>query len=299
MLSFKIDSEQSILTLSVWGGGFFALTGLVWGMLAGSLAILFDAVYSLVSLGLSLLSLLALRLAQAPADTHFNFGRYLVEPLTIALKALVILLVCCVSLVLAVTSLLTGGREVAADIAMIFALVSVLGCLAVWSVMRRYLRDESSVLVEAESRQWLMDSVLSGAVLLGFAAAWLLDYLGYHAWAVYADPLMVVGASLYFMAVPVKMLRQAVAEVLMVTPGPKLRKQVYRLLAELDIHRSHCKMAKIGSHLMVEVEWPVESIHEIEGLVERIEAQLSELELEPMVRVNFHPADSDYWHADA
>lgn len=79
------------------------------GLASGSITILFDSGYSLLSLVLASLSLLALKQARKPADDHYPFGRLTVEPLAVLLKGVVIALVCLFSLVSALWSLMRGG----------------------------------------------------------------------------------------------------------------------------------------------------------------------------------------------
>ncbi|WP_278349835.1 cation diffusion facilitator family transporter, partial [Marinobacter nauticus] len=211
----SLARENLALTLSAVGAGLFALAGITWGLWVDSLVILFDGAYSLISLGLSLLSLYAARLVRRPANDDYPFGMGAVEPLVIAVKGLVIAVVCILSLVSAVVSLLQGGRAVAADMAMIFGAVNVVGCLAVWAYLRWSSLRNGSGLVQAEQRQWLMDSALSAAVMIGFGAAWLLERSHWAELAVYADPVMMLVISVYFMTVPVKMVLESVRELLL------------------------------------------------------------------------------------
>ena len=286
MSSLKTTSEQSVLVISAVGGGLFAVTALVWGLLSGSLAILFDGAYSLISLGLSLVSLVALRLAQAPANSHFNFGRPLAEPLAIAFKALVLLILCLGSAGLALHALLTGGREIQAGMAMGFAFVSLVGCAFIWLFLTRRQKKLDSSLVEAESKQWQMDTLLSGAVLLGFGLAWLLTFKGHQQWAAYADPGIVFLASGYFLMMPIKLLRQALSQILLASPEPQLRREVYRKVASLGIHRSQCRMARFGNHLLLEVDLPLHRLNRLQLTVEKVSARLQSLPVEPLVRLN-------------
>ena len=65
----------------------------VLGMLVGSLVIVFDGVYSLVSLLLTLLSLAVSRYISNPQRSQFPFGKAILEPAVIAIKGLVILVI--------------------------------------------------------------------------------------------------------------------------------------------------------------------------------------------------------------
>ncbi|MBE4503587.1 cation transporter, partial [Vibrio parahaemolyticus] len=79
------------------------------------------------------------------------------------------------SLYSAISALMTGGREVDTSIATIFGLVNVIGCGYAWWFMAKKSRRFSSGLIDAEKKQWQMDTLLSVAVTVGFIAAWLVS----------------------------------------------------------------------------------------------------------------------------
>ncbi len=130
-------NENRILTISALLASGFAAGGMVLGLLVGSIVIVFDGVYSLVSLLLTLLSLAASSYISKPSKSVFPFGKAVLEPIVIAIKAAVILVVVCFSLYSAISALMTGGREVDTSIATIFGLVNVIGCGYAWWFMAK------------------------------------------------------------------------------------------------------------------------------------------------------------------
>ncbi|GLS92102.1 cobalt-zinc-cadmium resistance protein [Psychromonas marina] len=200
--SVRIKKERHLLLFSSLIALLFALTGISLGWWMGSLVILFDGAYSFFSLALTLVSLAAAAYINRPTNTA---NPAFVENAVIAFKGAVITLMCLFSLYSALVALFSGGQEVDANIALIFAVVNVVGCTLSYLVMKRGAAKINSPLVDAESKQWVMDAIISGAVLVGFLLAKGLTLTAYSAYAVYADPIMVVIASLYFVAIPVKM----------------------------------------------------------------------------------------------
>ena len=53
-----MKSEKNTLMLSAFGALFFAILGVVWGIVIDSSMIVFDGLYSLISLFLSILAIL-------------------------------------------------------------------------------------------------------------------------------------------------------------------------------------------------------------------------------------------------
>ena len=124
---------------SVYAALFFAVLGIVWGLTINSSVIIFDGLYSSVSVLLSSLSLLVARQLDQADDHRFQFGRAILEPLVIALKSIGITLMCTYALVTAIDNLLRGGVEVSAGLGMVYAFISTLACYLGW----RYIRGKS------------------------------------------------------------------------------------------------------------------------------------------------------------
>lgn len=251
-------NEKRILTFSAIAASGFAGAGLVLGLLVGSLVIVFDGVYSLVSLLLTLLSLAVSRFIERPSKRHFPFGKAVLEPVVIAVKGSVILTVVLVSLYSAVSAMFSGGREVDASIATIFGVINVIGCGYVWWYIAGKSKRYSSGLIEAETKQWQMDTLLSVAVTLGFVAAWTISVSPYSQYAVYADPMMMILMSFYFIKVPFEMLVGAIRELLMMKPDAEICETVDQEVLALDKQTAQqfklVGVTKVGRELRVKLD---------------------------------------------
>lgn len=284
------DFERKLLVFSSISAGIFALAGIVWGLWIGSLVIIFDGVYSLLSLALSILSLFAWHLIRKPADERYNFGRMVVEPLAIVVKGVVIMMVCVISLVAAVVAIFQGGRAVDADLALGFSVINILGCAFTWLCLARNASDQGG-LVAAESRQWFMDMIISVAVMAGFIVAKLLQLTSFSHLAVYADPVMVILASAYFLTVPARMTLVALNEVLLGAPSECLREEVELALADENLGDSDVRLAKVGSSLIVDVNAEVGQVEELGETRQRLSEALADVPLNLILNVHFHPSE--------
>ncbi|HHF3269731.1 TPA: cation diffusion facilitator family transporter [Vibrio diabolicus] len=255
-------NENRILTISALLASGFAAGGMVLGLLVGSIVIVFDGVYSLVSLLLTLLSLAASYYINKPSTSVFPFGKAVLEPIVIAIKAAVILVVVSFSLYSAISALMSGGREVDASIATLFGIVNVIGCGYAWWFMAKRSRRFSSGLIEAEKKQWQMDTLLSVAVTVGFVAAWVVSLTPFAEYAVYADPMMMVLMGFYFLKVPFDMLVGALRELLMMTPSKELCQVVGNDVLEIEKTSDHqLKLAgitKVGQELRINIDLHVD-----------------------------------------
>lgn len=202
--------ERKLLQISTLSSFLFATVGIGFGLWMGSLVILFDGAYSLVSLFLTSISLCAAIWIRHPKAQSSLITVEKIEPLVIAFKGFVITAMCMVSFHSAVEDLLNGGQPVNADLTVWFGIWNFVGCFACYRALRVMGKKAHSALVDAESKQWSMDTVISASVLLGFAIALVLVVLGDTVDAAYVDPIMVILASLYFGVMPIKMVIQAI-----------------------------------------------------------------------------------------
>ncbi|MDX1300950.1 cation transporter [Photobacterium sp.] len=215
-MTCNVQLERRLLQCSTVSSLLFSLMGIGLGLWMGSLVIVFDGAYSLVSLVLTLVSLAAVAYIRKPVANRDPDKLARVEPMVIAFKGLVITMMCCVSFSSAVMAIHHGGRDINTGLALIFGVINVVGCFANYWFMSSLGKKAQSRLVDAEVKQWLMDAVISGAVLVGFAVAKLLAISEFSAYAVYADPVMVVIASIYFVIVPLKMMFEGLRELLVI-----------------------------------------------------------------------------------
>ncbi|MBR2513835.1 MAG: cation diffusion facilitator family transporter [Halomonas sp.] len=278
-------AERRALRFSAISASLFAFTGLVLGLASGSITILFDSGYSLLSLVLASLSLYALQQARKPADDHYPFGRLTVEPLAVLLKGVVIALVCVFSLVSALWSLAQGGRLVTLDLALMFGVVNVTGCLLTWWWLNRYARIARSSLLAAELRQWQMDTWLSAAVMLGFALTWGLTLTPWAGYARFADPVMVLIIAGYFLPMPIRMVRGALRELMFGEPVGSVRQEMVQQVADFDIADNDVRLAQVGSFLMVDIQLDKQQMDDAEEIVESVEQHCRLRNLRPVTSI--------------
>lgn len=220
-MSNEYKNEQTLLKFSTASCLAFAAFGIGLGLWNGSMVIIFDGAYSLISLALTLLALVATMYIH-PKERRKNRilsqqKIQLIESAVVLIKGLVVTLLCLVSLNSAVGAIFDGGREVNTSSALIFGVINVVGCLTTYLTINKQAGRKPSIILKAESNQWLMDTIISAAVLIGFIFASILMVTDLAEYAVYADPLMVVIASLYFISVPMKMVKDASLSIIALT----------------------------------------------------------------------------------
>lgn len=267
----KAARDQRLLMFSIWASAGFAVLSSVWGILSGSSMIVFDGLYSFVSIGLSVLAVLTLRFSRREADERFPWGREAAEPLVVMIKAATLGALCAYAAVGGILDIVDGGREVAVGSAVVYAAVATLGGLAVGLVLRRASRDGSD-LVRAEAAEWVGDALLSVGVLIGFLIAYALVAAGRTDLAAYVDPGMVTIVSLAFLWVPIKLIVSSLREILSMAPEAdvldELRASVAAIKERYAFSESFLRASKVGNRMDIEIDFVVDAESAVRTIVD-------------------------------
>lgn len=273
--------DKQLLKLSAVAAFSFAILGVIVGLLSGSIVILFDGVYSLISLLLTMLSLAASGYMHGSSRSHFAFGKAMMEPLVVAIKGLVILMLLGYSLFSAFHVFINGGQAIDTSFAAIFGFINLVGCWGVWRWLqhKNQSKKQQSGLLAAEEKQWQMDTVLSTAVCGGLIIAVILEMTPLFHYAVYADSLMMLCIGLYFLKVPFVMLTNALRELLMMKPDQEIcslvRESVYEANGISPQNLKLTGIAKVGPELMVNINVDPKKSHQLLADVQHIRELLN------------------------
>lgn len=217
-MSNTVRIEQRSLKLSMFGTLFFVLLGLGFAVLTNSSAILFDGIYSLIVFSISLLTLRVARLSKRPDDETFNFGYKQLEPMLNMFKSLFVIAACLFAAISAAGRLGEGGKEMDYAMALIYGILSCIGCFAVGIYLKKAGRESKSSLVRLDAAAWFVDGMLSASVMIGFAIAIFLETSQWASWAPYVDPLLVLVLTILALPVPAKFLLESLREALNMAP---------------------------------------------------------------------------------
>ncbi|GAB6260472.1 cation diffusion facilitator family transporter [Photobacterium sp. CCB-ST2H9] len=230
----KVSKERLALKMSLAGTVLLATLGIGYGLYVGSSAILLDGMFSFLSMGMTGLSLYTAYLVSRPDDDHFQFGYAHIEPLINVVNGLLILVTCLFALASGVQTIVNGGHEVVLEHAMVYAILSTICCFGIYFTETHIARKEDSELVRVDSQEWLVDGILSAAILVGFMLVMVFDALGYSHWNAYVDPILVSAMAIAASVLPIKVLRRNIREVLLVAPHDKVQSSVNRVIEDLS-----------------------------------------------------------------
>lgn len=263
-------AEQRLLKISIGVTVVVALSGVVFGLLSGSLSIIFDGMFSAIDAAMSCLALFVARLVSSAESTRrFQFGFWHIEPMVLAFNGGTLMLLSLYAFINAVSSFLTGGRQLAFDWAIVYAVAVCTVCFGMFFYERRLNRRIGSDFVRLDVQSWLMSASITSALLVAFAIAWAMKETRYAFLTPYADPVVLAALTICLVFVPIGTVRKALGEMLLITP-PELDNHV-RGVMEGIVARHGFKsftsyVAKVGRaqfieiHIAVASDWPLNSI---------------------------------------
>lgn len=292
-----METESYLLKISTLGTLFFAVLGIAWGWTVKSEMILFDGMYSLGGVILSLLALMGSIYINKKDYEKYPFGKKMIEPLIVIIKSLAIFIMCIYSLTGSIKDLINGGNEVQYGYALIYALISTLGCGIAYFFLKKKGKAINSSLVNIESSQWLMDTLLSLGVLVGFLIANIIKHTEFIWFNRYLDPLMVIICSSVFIKMPIKSFGDGLKELLEFKADDSITLEIDKLVEgierEYNFEDTITRVSKTGNDLRIEIDFiyneesNIKALDEMDGLREKIFNSLSHINYEKWLNVSF------------
>ena len=289
--------ENKILKLSVIGALFFALFGIAWGWTIKSDMIIFDGLYSFISVVLSMLSLCINNYMAKRDFEKFPFGKHILEPIVISIKSLIIAIMCSYSLIEAIKTLMNGGNSLEFGLALIYSIVSVLGCGIISFYMKEQEKKINSELIKAECTQWFMDTALSTAVLVGFIIAMVLARTKLKSLNPYIDPFMTIVVSLVCIRIPIKTFIESFKEVICVKANDEINDDIYVLVKgieeEYNFEESITRVSKVGRELRIEIDFvynkdsKLKTLDQMDNVREEINDAIKHIDYNKWLNVSF------------
>lgn len=263
-------AEQRILRLSIGVTILVSVIGVVFGLLSGSMSIVFDGVFASIDAAMSGLALFVSKLVSRPTDDRrFQFGYWHIEPMVLAFNGGTLMLACFYAFLNAIDSFLAGGRPLAFDWAIVYAVVVCVICFGMFFYERRLNRRIGSDFLRLDAQSWLMSAAITSALLLAFGIAVAAEGTRFERYTPYVDPVVLAVLSLCLVFVPIRTVRRALREILLITPpdlDAHVRQAMEKVVARYDFRSFTSYVAKVGRaqfieiHIAVTPDWPLMSI---------------------------------------
>jgi len=162
-----IHTKSGAAALSVASNATLIAIKLAAGAITGSIAILTEAVHSLIDLVASVVALISVRKADEPPDADHPYGHAKVESLAAAIEGMLILIGAGIIVFEATHRLVVGATVDALGIGIAVMGLSVVANLVVSTVLFRQAREHDSPALEGDAAHLRADALTSAGVLVG------------------------------------------------------------------------------------------------------------------------------------
>ncbi|MFG1418208.1 cation diffusion facilitator family transporter [Xanthobacter sp. V0B-10] len=254
----------------------------------GSVALLSDALESIINVAASLGALIALHISSRPADANHQFGHYKAEYLSAVVEGVLVTLAAITILREAYNGFMDPRLPEQPFIGMLFnGAATVLNGAWCWVLMRVGKAHRSPALI-ADAKHLLSDVVTSVGVLVGFV---LVPITGWPQ----LDPLIAGLVALNVLWMGWGLMRESVAGLMDEAPGPEVVAHIRALVSThaegaLEVHdlrtRHAGRMTFIQFHMVVPDDMTVAAAH---AICDRIETAFADEMKDASLTIHVEP----------
>ncbi|HUL38678.1 MAG TPA: cation diffusion facilitator family transporter [Methanomassiliicoccales archaeon] len=276
-------NKQQVAMLAIIGGSLIFSLKLLAFLVTNSVALLSDALESIINIVASIMMLLSIRIAAIPEDQNHRYGHQKAENISAYTEGFLILIAAFLIIGTSISRLFSPIVLSDIDLGLAISLTAT-GINAMLSyVLLKEARLTGSIAMEGDSKHLLSDVLSSIGVVIGLFIA---SITGYYV----LDPLLALIVAAIIIRMGIGIVRKASTD-LMDQSCPEVEKRIVAIMDGMDgyIEYHDIKTRKNGNnyyaefHLCVKGETTVRDSHE---LTDGIEADLRKDF--PNIAVNIH-----------
>jgi cation diffusion facilitator family transporter len=162
-----IRTKSRAAGLSIVSNSTLIAIKLAAGAITGSIAIITEAVHSLIDLVASVIAFISVRRADEPADREHPYGHEKVEPLAGTIEGILILVGAGIIVYEATHRLVVGSEVESLGIGIAVMVFSVVVNLVVSGIIERQARAHESLALEGDAAHLRTDAMTSAGVVVG------------------------------------------------------------------------------------------------------------------------------------
>lgn len=191
-----MKSKSAAAALSIASNATLIALKLAAGALTGSIAILTEAIHSLIDLVASVIAFVSVRKADEPADAEHPYGHEKVENLAANVEGILILVGAAVIVYEASHRLAVGSDVESLGIGIVVMGFSIIANLVVSGVLSRTARRTGSPALEGDSAHLRTDALTSAGVLVGLALVEVTGAAAFDSITALVVAVAIVGAGI-------------------------------------------------------------------------------------------------------
>lgn len=298
--SLAEQEKQAAATSSVWAAIFLSIIKLIVGLLTGSLGMLAEAAHSALDLVAAVVTFLAVRFSDRPADADHTYGHGKIENFSALIEALLLVITCVWIIYEAVQRLFFHTVEIEAN----FWSFAVMIASIVINVSRSRMlyataHKHGSQALEADALHFQTDVWSSYVVLGGLALVWLGQNVdpAHEELFTKADAIAALGVAVIVALVTYDLGKRTV-DVLLDRAPAGIADQLAAAAAEVDgvLSVPNVRVRRSGATLFVDMIVAVDRNLSFEGthaLAEAVEARVQLVSPGADVVVHTDPQEND------
>jgi cation diffusion facilitator family transporter len=232
------SKKEKVAIVSVFASASLAAVKLVVGVAIGSLALISDALHSLIDLGATLVTWFAVRVAARPPDAEHHYGHGKVESVAALAESALLFLLAGGVAVEAVKRLQTGGALVTFSI-IPFVVLGVEMAVNAWRAraLLQVARETKSEALEADALHFASDFFGSIPVIAGL----LLSAYGYR----WGDPVAAIAVAMLISILGFRMGRRTLATLVDTAPegvADKVEAEIRKVPGVVEVERVRARV---------------------------------------------------------
>jgi cation diffusion facilitator family transporter len=291
LINREREKRNAALTSVVAAIGLTTIKIIV-GMFTGSLGILAEAAHSGLDLVAAIMTLLAIRISDRPADPEHNYGHGKVENLSALFETLLLLGTCVWIIYEAVQRLFFKPVELDVSIwAFIIMAISIVVDISRSRVLNRVAKKYKSQALEADGLHFSTDIWSSSVVIVGLFCVKLSEWFPKLEFLHHADAVAALAVAMIVVLVSVRLGIRTITALLDTAPKglkEKVTGEVESIEGVVDCH--NVRIRRSGAKVFLDVHILVDggkSLQEVHDLTEKIENKIEQSI--PDVDVTVHP----------
>ena len=249
--------EEKALKYSMAGAFLLAIWGIIMAVIASSNAIMLDGMFNLLSGIMSYFFIEITRLVSGKATRDYPLGYFAFESLLVFIKGATILVLIVMAVYSNIKVLLSGGREPALGLMSLYVALAVLGCVVLYAISRSGYKKTGSEILQAETRAWLVNAVISGSIGVALGITVLLQGTSLGWIDRYVDQILVILMSLVFIKDPLVFMKNGLKELLLAAPQTEFaepfNQKILPLKDQLGAKDLKLEILKTGRRIWVNV----------------------------------------------
>ena len=288
-MSARVATERAGITKPVAAGVSIASNAILIALklaaaaITGSIAILSEALHSMIDLIASVIAFVAVRRADEPADPEHPYGHEKVESVAASIEGMLILVGAGVIIYEAVHRLVAGAEVGSLGVGMAVIGFSIVVNLIVASFLRRQARRHSSPALAGDAAHLGTDALTSVGVLIGLA---LVEITGASA----IDSAVAIAVAVAIVYAGINLIRRASGALVDEAPPPEEMDRIEAAIAlarpdeMVGYHKLRARHAGrrryIEMHVQFRTGTSLEQAHSLaHALRDAIEAELGDAEV--------------------